>query len=77
METIAMRIADENIPRIADVDPVGEVRNIVRSNTSQVTTVFVKHDHAVALEVAYKVFLACNKPNIVLDFATSHVAFKL
>lgn len=54
MKTISVRIADQDVASVADVNAVRKVRHVVRSDASQILSFLVKNDHAVSFEVANK-----------------------
>lgn len=58
METVAVRIADENIAGIRDVDAVRKVGQVLAADAAQVHTLFVEDDHIVTFEVAHIELLA-------------------
>lgn len=49
VETVAVRVADEHVPGIRDVDPVREVGYGLASDAAHVLAFFVEHHYAVTL----------------------------
>jgi hypothetical protein len=61
METIAMRVPDENIASVRNVDTVRKVGYTFATNSSQEMTFVAKNHHIVTLKVANIKFLAWKK----------------
>lgn len=52
VEAIAVRIANQNVAGVRDVDAVREARDFLVADAMLEHTALVEHDHVVALEVA-------------------------
>lgn len=59
MKPIAVRITDQYISRVANVNPVREVCYILTADATQKLTFLVEYDDAVPFEVTDEEFLAC------------------
>lgn len=58
VEAVAVRVADEHVALVRDVDAVREVGDVLAADSAHEAAVFVEHDDAVAFEVAHVVLVA-------------------
>lgn len=58
VELVPVRVSDEHVPSVRNIDPIGEVGDVLASDASQETPLVVEHNNAVTLKVAHVEFLA-------------------
>lgn len=67
MEAVAVRVADQNVAGVRDVDAVREARDLLVADAMQERAVLVENGHIVALEVAHVEVRACEFARFVVD----------
>lgn len=61
MESIAMWVSHQDIPRTGDINTIREVGDVFESNATKEVTGLIKHYYTVTLEITHEVFFTWGK----------------
>ena len=50
VETVAMTVANQNIPSITDINTIGEVGDVLAADATQEMSILIKHHNTMALK---------------------------
>ncbi len=67
VKAVAVRVPDQNVARVADVDAVREVGDVLTTDATQELPLLAEHDHTVTLNTKHEVL----KPLLVTYFQES------
>lgn len=59
VEAVTVRITDQYVSRVANVNPIGKVSYTLTAYATQKLTFLVEHNHAMSFEVTHEKFVIC------------------